>query len=84
MTTPSIQGACAPVNVVVANILANPLSVLAPLLARLTLAGGQVVLSGILLTQADEVRAAYRPWFDMHTAELDDEWVLLAGKKRQG
>jgi ribosomal protein L11 methyltransferase len=68
-------------NVVVANILANPLTVLAPLLARLTLLGGQVVLSGILATQADEVRAAYRPWFDMHTTEPEDEWVLLAGDR---
>ena len=71
----------APARVVVANILANPLTVLAPLLARLTLPGGQVVLSGILAPQADEVRDAYRPWFDMHTTEPEDEWVLLAGCK---
>jgi ribosomal protein L11 methyltransferase len=71
-------------NVVVANILANPLTVLAPLLARLTLPGGQVVLSGILATQADEVRASYRPWFDMCTTEPEDEWVLLAGVRRPG
>jgi ribosomal protein L11 methyltransferase len=68
-------------NVVVANILANPLTVLAPLLSSLTLPGGQVVLSGILATQADEVRATYRPWFDMHTTEPEDEWVLLAGDR---
>jgi ribosomal protein L11 methyltransferase len=70
-------------QVVVANILANPLTVLAPLLARLTLPGGHVVLSGILATQADEVRTAYRPWFDMHTTEPEDEWVLLAGERLQ-
>ena len=70
-------------NVVVANILANPLTVLAPLLARLTLPGGQVVLSGILATQADEVRASYQPWFDMNTTEPEDEWVLHAGVRRQ-
>lgn len=69
-------------NVVVANILANPLTVLAPLLARLALPGGQVVLSGILAPQADEVRAAYAPWFDMHGSEPEDEWVLLAGVRR--
>ena len=73
-----------PANVVVANILANPLTVLAPLLARLTLPGGQVVLSGILAPQAGEVREAYHPWFDMSTTEPEDEWVLLAGRKRQG
>ena len=69
-------------NVVVANILANPLTVLAPLLARLTAPGGMVALSGILAEQADEVRDAYRPWFDMHTTEPEDAWVLLAGSKR--
>ena len=70
-----------PAHVVVANILANPLSVLAPLLARLTLPGGQVVLSGILAPQADEVRDAYAPWFEMHTTDPDEEWVVLAGRK---
>jgi ribosomal protein L11 methyltransferase len=69
-------------NVVVANILANPLSVLAPLLAQLTLPGGHVVLSGILATQADEVREAYARWFDMNLTEPEDEWVLLAGVRR--
>lgn len=71
-----------PANVVVANILANPLTVLAPLLARLTSPGGQVVLSGILAPQADEVREAYAPWFDMHTTDPDEEWVVLAGRKK--
>ena len=71
-----------PVNMVVANILANPLTVLAPLLASLTAPGGMIALSGILAPQADEVRDAYRPWFDMHTTEPEDEWVLLAGSKR--
>ena len=71
-----------PAQVVVANILANPLSVLAPLLARLTMPGGQVVLSGILAPQADEVREAYAPWFEMHTTDPDEEWVVLAGRKK--
>ena len=69
-------------DVVVANILANPLTVLAPLLAALTAPGGLIALSGILAPQAEEVRDAYRPWFDMHTTEHEDEWVLLAGRKR--
>lgn len=71
-----------PARVVVANILANPLIVLAPLLARLTAAGGSVVLSGILTEQADEVREAYRAWFDMNVIEHEEGWVLLAGTKR--
>jgi ribosomal protein L11 methyltransferase len=69
-------------HVVVANILANPLVVLAPLLAELTLPGGHVALSGILAPQAQEVREAYHRWFDMHTTEAEDDWVLLAGSRR--
>jgi ribosomal protein L11 methyltransferase len=72
----------APAQIVVANILANPLTVLAPLLARLTLPGGRVALSGILAEQADEVREVYRVWFDMNPVERDAEWVLLSGVKR--
>ena len=69
-------------TIVVANILANPLTVLAPLLATLTAPGGMIALSGILAPQADEVRDAYLPWFDMLITEPEDEWVLLAGNKR--
>jgi ribosomal protein L11 methyltransferase len=73
-----------PADIVLANILANPLTLLAPHLASLCAARGHVVLSGILKPQADEVRAAYAPWFDMHTRETEDEWVLLAGTRRAG
>ncbi len=76
------ENVISPAHVVVANILANPLTVLAPLLARLTLPGGQVVLSGILAPQAGEVRDAYAPWFEMHTTDPDEEWVVLAGRKK--
>ena len=69
-------------NIVVANILANPLTVLAPLLATLTAPGGMIALSGILAPQADELRDVYRIWFDMHATEAEDAWVLLAGRKR--
>lgn len=69
-------------NVVVANILANPLTVLAPLLARLSVPGGALALSGILAPQAEEVRDAYRPWFDTQVAQTEDEWVLLTGTRR--
>ena len=69
-------------DIVLANILAHPLVLLAPLLARATRRGGQIVLSGVLEPQAGEVRDAYRAWFDMHPAERDDGWVLLSGSKR--
>jgi len=71
-----------PARIVIANILANPLSVLAPLLARLTLSGGRVALSGILAEQASEVHAAYSAWFDMDQTEHEAEWVLLSGVRR--
>ena len=69
-------------DIVLANILANPLKLLAPLLAQATHAGGQVVLSGILEHQADEVKAVYSEWFAMNAAQHDEGWVLLAGKRR--
>jgi ribosomal protein L11 methyltransferase len=68
-----------PAQIVVANILANPLTVLAPLLARLTRKGGRIALSGILIEQADAVLEAYAADFDMTRAATDEGWVLLAG-----
>lgn len=71
-----------PAQVVVANILSNPLKVLAPLLADLTLPGGKVVLSGILAPQAQDVSKAYSTWFEMEPAVEDDGWVRLSGVRR--
>ena len=78
------QAASAVYDIVLANILANPLKLLAPLLARATRAGGRVVLSGILEHQADAVRDAYREWFDMNITQHDEGWMLLSGSRRQG
>jgi len=69
-------------DIVLANILANPLKLLAPLLARAMRRGGRVVLSGILDHQADEVRVAYQEWFDMNMMQHDEGWVLLSGVRR--
>lgn len=74
----------APVTVVVANILANPLIMLAPVLMKALQPGGRIVLSGILETQADEVLQVYSEWFDMHIAAKEQGWVLLAGRKSGG
>lgn len=71
-----------PAQIVVANILANPLTVLAPLLARLTRPGGQIALSGILVEQADAVLEAYESQFTMIRAAVDEGWVLLTGRRR--
>ena len=70
------------VDVVVANILANPLMVLAPVLAQATRKGGRIALSGILKEQATEVETIYRQWFEMHTGKEQEGWVLLTGTKR--
>ncbi len=66
-------------DVVVANILTNPLLALAPLLASRCTQGGRLVLSGILDSQADKVREAYQPWFDLAQQTEDDGWVCLSG-----
>ena len=63
----------------VANILANPLRMLAPLLAAHTEVNGRLALSGILETQAAEVVEAYSPWAALAIEGRDEAWVLLAG-----
>ena len=68
-------------EVVVANILSNPLKVLAPMLAGRVAAGGHLVLSGVLERQAEEVAAAYAPWLAMSVWRARDGWVCLHGKK---
>jgi ribosomal protein L11 methyltransferase len=68
-------------DVVVANILANPLTVLAPLLARRVRPGGRIALSGILAPQAPAIAAAYARWFKLATWRQSDGWVLLAGQR---
>ena len=66
-------------DVVVANILANTLVELAPLLAGKVAPGGTVLLSGILAPQAGEVRAAYAALgLDPGPDRADGEWVLLS------
>ena len=69
-------------DVVVANILTNPLKLLAPLLAGSTRSGGQIALSGILSGQAEEVQQIYGQWFDFKPPIVEDGWVCLSGVKR--
>jgi len=71
-------------DLVIANILANPLIELAETLADHVCPGGHIVLTGILADQADEVTTAYRPWFDFTSPVVRDGWVLLEGIKRRG
>lgn len=69
-------------DLVLSNILAQPLIVLAPLLASRTAPGGQLALAGLLAPHAEEVAAAYSRWFDLRIDRRLDEWLLLAGRKR--
>ena len=63
----------------VANILANPLRMLAPLLAAHTQVNGRMALSGILASQAEEVAAAFAPFAALAVEDREEDWVLLAG-----
>jgi ribosomal protein L11 methyltransferase len=68
-----------PFDVVVANILANPLRLLAPVLATRVRPGGRIVLSGVLGAQAAQVASAYARWFRISIRDRDEAWVVLAG-----
>ncbi len=72
-----------PADVVVANILSAPLIALAPELARRVVAGGHLVLSGILDAQSPDVLQAYIPTFNLAVTARRDSWVRLDGPKRQ-
>jgi ribosomal protein L11 methyltransferase len=69
------------VDLLLANILAQPLIELAAHFANLVKPGGQIVLSGILREQADSVSSAYTPWFDMAPATVREDWVRLSGRR---
>ena len=66
---------------VLANILATPLKVLAPLLCAHVQSGGHLVLAGILERQADELKQAYAPWLALEVADAEDGWILMTACK---
>lgn len=80
------RGADAPLDLqadlVVANILSNPLKLLAPALTRHVRPGGRLALAGLLAGQAEEVRACYAPAIALEVAAIDEGWALLAGERR--
>lgn len=69
-------------DVVLANILANPLRMLGQLLASHVKTGGRIVLSGILAEQAEELSAIYEQWFQMDAPVFDEGWTRLTGTRR--
>lgn len=64
-------------GLVLANILATPLKVLAPLLCAHVEPGGHLVLAGILERQTDELKAAYAPHCALTVSDTEDGWVLM-------
>jgi len=71
-----------PADVLLANILAGPLTELAPRLSTLVLPKGWIVLSGVLQEQAETIQTCYSAWFDMDTIALQDGWARLSGQRR--
>ena len=66
---------------VLANILATPLKLLAPLLCGHVANGGDLVLSGILERQAEELTAAYAPWLALSVTDREDGWILMTARR---
>jgi ribosomal protein L11 methyltransferase len=66
---------------VLANILATPLKLLAPLLSAHVSSGGHLVLAGILERQVDELRAAYSPGLSLAVSDEDEGWVLMTAHR---
>ncbi|MCG2575543.1 50S ribosomal protein L11 methyltransferase [Dechloromonas sp. XY25] len=68
-------------DVVVANILSNPLRVLAPAICAHVRSGGWLALSGILREQVDEIVAIYAQWIPLQVADVREDWVCLSGTR---
>ncbi len=66
---------------VIANILAQPLKLLAPLLCAHVAPGGHLILAGILERQADELKAAYAPWMALEVSDSEEGWILMTAHK---
>jgi len=68
-------------DVVLANILATPLKVLAPLLCGHVKPGGALALAGVLERQTGELQQAYAPYLALEVADAEDGWALLAARR---
>lgn len=68
-------------DTVLANILATPLRVLAPLLCAHVAPGGHLVLAGILERQRDELQEAYAPWLRLEVADAQEGWILMTARR---
>ena len=77
----SAQPVAGEYDLVVANILSNPLRVLAPAICAHVRPGGRLALSGILREQAEEIIGIYAQWLPMQVADTREDWVCLSGVK---
>ena len=68
-------------DLVIANILATPLKLLAPLLCKHMAPGAGLILAGILERQADELTEAYRPWAALEVSDTEDGWILMTARR---
>jgi ribosomal protein L11 methyltransferase len=68
-------------GLVLANILATPLKLLAPVLCAHVGAGGDLVLAGILERQAAEMTASYAPWLKLQATDVEDGWILMTARR---
>ena len=66
---------------VLANILASPLKLLAPLLCAHMAPGGHLILAGILSRQADELKLAYAPWVRLEVSDEQEGWILMTAQR---
>lgn len=66
---------------VVANILAGPLRDLSPVIKGLVKDGGELAMSGVLDTQAEDVANYYRDQFEIEPIKELQEWCRISGKK---
>ena len=64
-----------------ANILATPLKLLAPLLCGHLAPGAPLVLAGLLERQVEDMAAVYAPWLRLSVADQEDGWVLMTGRR---
>jgi ribosomal protein L11 methyltransferase len=69
------------VDLLIANILAGPLVRLAPRFAELVEPGGQILLSGILKTQLEDIQLAYQPFFNLDPPSYREDWVCISGNR---
>ena len=82
LTLQTVDRPIAPADLLLANILADPLSELAATFAALVKPGGHLVLSGILKEQAQGVAKNYTTWFDMDLPVYRDDWARLSGVRK--